>query len=274
MAADSRGDWARGLDVPVVTTADEVKALDYLFYVGSAQSFDPRAQKIAAAFVRVLKHAGVRFGILGARETSTGECVRRAGNEMLFQQLARALIDTLNSLGVARIVTCDPHAFNTLKNEYPEFGGHYEVVHHTQLIAQLIASKRLRLNASLERVIYHEPAISPGTTAIRGAARGHRAARRRHAARIRAASGKAMCCGAGGARMWMEETIGRRINVTRIEQALPQNPTVIATACPYCATMMIDGLKQLNREVGCCVRDIAELVADALVPDDRPASPC
>ena len=129
-------------------TAEDAQQLDYLFYVGSAQSFDPRAQKIAASFVKVLKHAGVRFGILGVRETSTGECVRRAGNEMLFQQLSRALIDTLNGLGVTRIVTCDPHAFNSLKNEYPEFGGQYEVTHHTQLIAQLIAEGRVRVTAS------------------------------------------------------------------------------------------------------------------------------
>ena len=157
LAADARGAWANGLAVPIVKTADEVKGLDYLFYVGSAESFDPRGQKIATAFVKVLQEAGVRFGILGAAETSTGECVRRAGNEMLFQQLAATLVATLNGLGVTRIVTCDPHAFNSLKNEYPEFGGHYEVIHHTQLIARLIEEGRLALRPQFERVIYHEP---------------------------------------------------------------------------------------------------------------------
>ena len=157
LPADTRGNWASGLGVPIVQTPEEVRGLDYLFYVGSAESFDPRAQKIAVAFVKIMKRAGVRFGILGARETSTGECVRRAGNEMLFQQLARALVETLNGLGVTRIVTCDPHAFNTLKNEYPEFGGHYEVVHHSQLIARLIAEGRVRVDRTFERVIYHEP---------------------------------------------------------------------------------------------------------------------
>jgi Fe-S oxidoreductase len=269
LAADTRGQWAQGLGVPIVQTAEEVQALDYLFYVGSAQSFDPRAQKIAAAFVRVLKHAGVRFGILGARETSTGECVRRAGNEMLFQQLAHGLIDTLNGLGVTRIVTCDPHAFNTLRNEYPEFGGHYEVVHHTQLIAQLITERRVRVTASFERVIYHEPCYLARHNGEYEAPRAVLTHLTRDAPlEFELRREKAMCCGAGGARMWMEEKIGRRINVTRVEQALPQQPKVIASACPYCATMMLDGLKHLGRDNEVTVRDIAELVADALVLND------
>jgi Fe-S oxidoreductase len=270
LSADTRGEWAKGLGVPIVQTAEDVQQLDYLFYVGSAQSFDPRAQRIAAAFVRVLKQAGVRFGILGARETSTGECVRRAGNEMLFQQLARGLIDALNGLGVARIVTCDPHAFNTLKNEYPELGGHYEVVHHTQLIAQLIAEGRVRVTARFERVIYHEPcylARHNGEYEAPRAVLAHLTSDAPLEFDLRRE--KAMCCGAGGARMWMEEKIGRRINVTRVEQALPQQPKVIASACPYCATMMLDGLKHLGRDDEVMVRDIAELVADALVPNDR-----
>jgi len=271
LAADTRGQWAQGLSVPVVQTAEDVQALDYLFYVGSAESFDPRAQKIAAAFVRVLRHAGVRFGILGARETSTGECVRRAGNEMLFQQLARGLIDTLNGLGVTRIVTCDPHAFNTLRNEYPEFDGHYEVVHHTQLIAQLISEGRVRVTARFERVIYHEPCYLARHNGEYEAPRAVLAHLTRDAPlEFELRREKAMCCGAGGARMWMEEKIGRRINVTRVEQALPQQPKVIASACPYCATMMLDGLKQLGRDDEVAVRDIAELVSDALTADDSP----
>jgi len=266
MPADTRGQWAQGLDVPVVQTAEDVRQLDYLFYVGSAQSFDPRAQKIAAAFVRVLKHAGVRFGILGPRETSTGECVRRAGNEMLFQQLAQQLVDTLNEVGATRIVTCDPHAFNSLKNEYPEFGGRYEVIHHTQLISQLIAEGRVRVAASFERVIYHEPcylARHNGEYEAPRAVLAHLITDTPLEFDLRRE--KAMCCGAGGARMWMEEKIGRRINVTRVEQALRHEPTVIASACPYCATMMHDGLKHLRRDNEVAVRDIAELVADALI---------
>jgi Fe-S oxidoreductase len=264
LPAETRGDWARALDVPVVETAADVRDLDYLFYVGSAESFDSRGQKIAAAFVEILKHAGVRFGILGSRETSTGECVRRAGNEMLFQQLARALVETLNSLGVERIVTCDPHAFNTLKNEYPEFGGRYEVVHHTQLIAGLIRQGRVRVNRSFERVIYHEPCYLARHNGEYEAPRAILAELTRDAPlEFELKREKAMCCGAGGARMWMDEKIGRRINLVRFEQALPQRPSVVATACPYCATMMSDGAKALAPEIA--TRDLAELVAEALV---------
>ena len=265
LPADTRGNWANGLGVAIVQTADDVKELDYLFYVGSAESFDPRAQKIAVAFVKVLNHAGIRFGILGARETSTGECVRRAGNEMLFQQLARALIEILNGLGVTRIVTCDPHAFNTLKNEYPEFGGHYEVIHHSQLIARLIADGRIRVARAFERVIYHEPCYLGRHNDEYEAPRAIIARLTRDAPlEFELRREKSMCCGAGGARMWMEENIGRRINVVRVEQALPKQPLVIATACPYCATMISDATKALERESEIATRDIAELVADAL----------
>jgi Fe-S oxidoreductase len=268
LPADTRGNWAQGLSVPVVQTPEEVQALEYLFYVGSAESFDPRAQKIAVAFVKILKHAGVRFGILGARETSTGECVRRAGNEMLFQQLAGVLVETLNGLGVTRIVTCDPHAFNTLKNEYPEFGGHYEVVHHTQLIANLIAEGRARVDRVFERVIYHEPCYLARHNGEYEAPRAIIAHLTRDAPlEFELRREKSMCCGAGGARMWMDEKIGRRINVARVEQALPSQPSVIATACPYCATMLSDGTKALGREPEIATRDIAELVADALTAD-------
>ena len=269
--ADTRGNWANGLGVPVVQTPQEVGALDYLFYVGSAESFDPRAQKIAVAFVKILRYAGVRFGILGSRETSTGECVRRAGNEMLFQQLARVLTDTLNGLGVTRIVTCDPHAFNTLKNEYTGFGGHYEVVHHTQLIASLIAEGRVRVDRAFERVIYHEPCYLARHNGEYEAPRAIIAhLTRDEPLEFELRREKAMCCGAGGARMWMDEKIGRRINVARVEQALPKEPSVIATACPYCATMMLDGTKTLERESEIATRDIAELVADALTADRSP----
>ncbi len=168
-----------------------------------------------------MRAAQVRIGILGGAETSTGECVRRAGNELLFQTLAKGLVATLNELDVTRIVTCDPHAFNTLRNEYPEFGGHYEVIHHTQLIAQLLAEGRLKPVRRHEKVIYHEPCYL-------GRHNGEYEAPRRALAAVSAgpplefalAREKAMCCGAGGARMFMEETIGRRINVTRVEQAL------------------------------------------------------
>ena len=208
--------------MPIVTTPEQVKELDYLYYVGSAESFDPRGQKVARAIVDILREAGVRFGILGMAETSTGECVRRAGNEMLFQQLAGTLVGTLNGLGVTRIVTGDPHAFNTLRNEYPEFGGRYEVIHHTQLIARLLAEDRIRVAPAFERVIYHEPCYLGRHNGEFEAPRAIlRQVARDAPLEFALAREKAMCCGAGGARMWLEERIGTRINVTRVEQALP-----------------------------------------------------
>lgn len=267
LPAEQRGDWARPLGVPVVTDAAQVAALDYLFYVGSAMSFDPRGQKIARAFVEVMQAAGVKIGILGPREGSTGECARRLGNEMLFQQLARPLIETLAELGVTRIVTCDPHAFNTLRNEYPEFGGRYEVVHHTQLIAQLLRSGRLRPRRAFERVIFHDPCYLGRHNGEFEAPREVLGAVCSDAPLEFALSReKAMCCGAGGGRMWMEETIGRRINIVRVEQALEQAPAVVATGCPYCAVMVGEGLAGHGGDAPARSKDVAELVAEALRP--------
>jgi Fe-S oxidoreductase len=271
LPADTRGDWANGHAVPLITSPEEMARVDWLFYVGSAESFDQNGQKIARAFVEILREAGVTFGILGPQEPTTGECVRRAGNEMLFQQLAATLVETLNALGVRRIVTCDPHAFNSLRNEYPEFGGHWEVVHHTQLIERLLADGRLVVRPTHERVLLHDPCYLGRHNGEFNAPRAvlgqvtmdpvlefplHRE--------------KSMCCGAGGGRMWMEEHIGTRINVARLEQGLPQQPRVIATACPYCSIMLGDGLKTKSLNETIQTRDIAELVAAAMVRE--PAS--
>lgn len=266
LSADTRGDWAIAAGVPVLRSAAEASTLDYLFYVGSAESFDARGQKIALALASILKAAGIKFAILGARETSTGECVRRAGNEMLFQQLAATLVATLTEFGIRRIVTCDPHAFNTLRNEYPEFGGHYEVIHHTQLIARLVADGRIRLRPDFERVIYHEPCYLGRHNGEFDAPRAIiRRLTRDKPLEFDLNREKAMCCGAGGARMWMEETIGTRINIARVKQALPHAPKIIATACPYCTVMMSDGTKALEKEAAIATSDIAELVAAAMV---------
>jgi Fe-S oxidoreductase len=272
LPASERGAWAADLGVPIVRDAADMAMLDCLFYVGSAMSFDPRGQKIARAFARVLRQANVRFGILGAGEGSTGECVRRVGNEMLFRQLATALSARLAELGVLRIVTCDPHALNSLRNEYPEFGANFEVVHHTQLIAELIADGRIEVDASLERVIYHDPCYL-------GRHNGEYDAPRAIVARLSSDTPlefgltreKSMCCGAGGGRMWIDETIGTRINIARVEQALEEAPRTIATACPYCAVMMADGLGALRPEGATQSRDIAELVADAMRTTSPPA---
>jgi len=261
--AGARGDWAKSLGVPIVSTPEEVAALDYLYYVGSASSFDPRGQKIARAFVKVAQAAGVRIGILGAAEGSTGECVRRLGNEMVFQALATALAETLNGVGAKRIVTTDPHAFNALKNELGEFGGHYDVVHHTQAIDAWITSGRLKVKPTHERLIYHEPCyLGRHNKEYDAPRRILYAVSKDGPLEFDLARDKAMCCGAGGGRMWLEETTGTRINALRAEQAMEKAPSTVATACPYCAVMVGDGLAQVNDKVP--ARDIAELVADAL----------
>jgi Fe-S oxidoreductase len=228
-------------------------------------SYDPRGQKIARAFVAILQQAGVRFGILGTREGSTGECARRVGNEALFQQLAGTLVETLNSLGRLRIVTCDPHALNSLRHDYPAFGGHYEVVHHTQLIDELLQAGRIKVAPAAQRVVYHDPCYL-------GRHNGEFDAARAVLARLCGQAPlefalkreQAMCCGAGGGRMWLEETLGTRINVARAEQALATAPDVVATACPCCAVMLGDGLAALQPDAP-PARDIAELVVAALV---------
>jgi Fe-S oxidoreductase len=267
LPADTRGDWAKEQGVPLLESAEQAKDLDWLFYVGSAQSFDARAQKTARAFVRILRKAGVRFAILGAREGSTGECVRRAGNEMLFQSLARALVETLDGLGVKRIVTCDPHAYNSLANEYPEFGGHFEVLHHTQLIDRLIRDGRIAPRRAFAGVLYHEPCdLARHTGEYEAPRRVLAAISRDTPPEFALARDKAMCCGAGGGRMWMEEHTGKRINVLRAEQALERSPATIATACPYCALMLRDGVAQLGRGDDLPTKDLAELVAEALEP--------
>ena len=194
--------------------------------------------------------------------------MRRLGNEMLYQQLAQPLAERLNALGVQRIVTCDPHALNSLRNELPEFGGKFEVLHHTQLMSQLLAQGRLKLQPKLQRVVFHDPCYL-------GRHNGEFEAPRQVLAALCSDAPlefdltreKAMCCGAGGGRMWLEETTGRRVNELRVEQALATAPALIATACPYCAVMVGDGLGALQPSTPVASRDIAELVADALLAD-------
>jgi Fe-S oxidoreductase len=269
LPAETRGDWATAHGVPVLHSAADAADIDYLFYVGSAESFDLQGQKIAGAFAKVMRAAGVRIAILGSRESSTGECVRRAGNEILFQQLAAALIATFAEFGIRRIVTCDPHAFNTLRNEYPALGGRYEVVHHTQLVAQLLAQGRLRVRPGSGRVAYHDPCYLGRHNGEYEAPRSILRAVTHHGPlEFPMHREKSMCCGAGGGRMWMEESIGKRINIARVEQALPLSPAIIATACPYCAVMMSDGLKARAEPGAVITRDVVELVADALEPVD------
>jgi Fe-S oxidoreductase len=261
---DSREEWAKGLGVK---TMAEVKGrADILYWVGCAGSYDNRYQKVAGAMARLMKAAGINFAILGNEERCNGDPARRAGNEYLAQMLIADNVETLNRYGVRRIVTTCPHCFNTLKNEYPQFGGNYDVLHHTQFLSRLIRSGRLKLNRrSSQRTVFHDSCYIGRYNEIYNAPRElvrTAGADLREMARSRS---RGLCCGAGGARMFMEEKIGKRINVERIEEALRLDPQWIATECPFCMTMLTDGLKAKDPEERVAVRDVAESLADALV---------
>lgn len=239
-----------------------------LYWVGCAGSFDDRAKRVSEALVKILNAAGIKFAILGAEEKCCGDFVRRLGNEYLFQTLAEENIEMLNEYGVKKIVTQCPHCLNTLKNEYPEFGGNFEVIHHTQLIAGLLAEGKLPLDNTKSQNInltYHD-------SCYLGRYQGEYDAPRKVLSMLPGVNltemdrnrGRSFCCGAGGGRMWMEETLGSRINEMRVEQALEKNPSVIAANCPFCVTMFEDGVKAKNADENVKVTDIAELVAGML----------
>jgi Fe-S oxidoreductase len=253
-----RAAWADGLEVDIL---QEGPAPDYLYWVGCAGSFDDRAKKISVAVAGVLRAAGVSFAILGPRELCNGDPARRIGNEYLFQDLARRNVETLNAASVTTIVANCPHCFNTLKNEYPDFGGHYRVVHHTELIAQLLAEGRLPGGRELERVVtYHDPCYLGRHNGIYDQPRdildSLSGTSTREMPRHRA---RGFCCGAGGSRMWMEEHLGKRVNVERTEEAIATGADTIGVACPYCLIMLDDGAKAKGGNLE--VADVAQIVA-------------
>ena len=260
----TRGDWAKGL--PVKTLAEDSQ-VEYLFYVGCAGSFDERAKKISSAMVTLLNEAGVSFAILGAEEKCCGETARRIGNEYLFQTMAAELVETINSYGVQKIVTTCPHGYNCLKNEYPHFGGEWEVYHHSEVLAKLLRDGRLQTKLPMDKhVVFHDSCYLGRYNSIYDQPR----------TLIKSISGlrfsemdlsrnKSFCCGAGGGRMWMEETLGdRKINDARTEQALALEPDIITVSCPFCTTMFEDGLKDRNMEEEVRVYDLAELLAQTI----------
>jgi len=243
------------------------KQPEVLFWVGAAGSFDDRAKKITRAFVKILHQAKVDFAVLGTEESSTGDAAKRAGNEFLFQMQAITNIEVLNAYEVKTIVTCDPHSFNTLKNEYPSLGGKYEVFHHTQYIKKLISEGRLSINDTIlkgKKVTFHDPCYlgrgndeyeSPRDLIKRLGV---------NLTEMKRNKSTALCCGAGGAQMFKEPEKGDKdINVLRTEEALETTPEIIATGCPYCNTMMTDGIKFKEKETEVQVLDIAELIAQA-----------
>ncbi|APY00233.1 Cysteine-rich domain-containing protein [Lacinutrix venerupis] len=245
----------------------EGKEPDILFWVGSAGSYDDRAKKITKAFVKILNKANVNFAVLGTEESATGDLAKRAGNEFLFQMQAVMNIEVLNAYNIKRIVTCDPHSFNCLKNEYPGLGGNYEVLHHTQFIKELITSGKLDIKNSDyngKRITFHDPCYLGRANSEYNAPRDVLNTLNATLLEMKRSKSTALCCGAGGAQMFKEPEKGDKdINELRTEDALKTNPEIIATGCPYCMTMMSDGVKVKEKENEIKVMDVAELIASS-----------
>ncbi len=259
LSSSYRADWTKGLDIPLMSEVTEQP--EYLFFVGCAGSFDDRQKKVTKSLAKVLQRAGVSFAILGGQEKCTGDPVRRIGNEYLYQACARENIEVMNKYAVQKVITACPHCFHTIGKEYPQLGGNYEVLHHTEVIAELIRTGRLKLNGELSgRITYHDScylgrwadiyeAPRDIIDAIPGSQRSEAALSHR----------QSFCCGAGGGQMWMEEDLGKRVNVERTDQLLETAPEVVAVGCPFCLTMIDDGLKHRGAEK-VKLMDLAEIV--------------
>jgi len=266
MSAQDREQWSEGLEVPLMREQDP-EAVEYLYWVGCAGAYDARGKAVSRTMVQLLNHAGVKYAILGNEETCTGDSARRIGNEYLYQMLAQQNVETLNNYRVKKIVTQCPHCFNTLKNEYPQLGGNYEVVHHSQLLNELVQTGRLKPEKELNAVVtYHDSCYLgrhndeyaapreilksiPGVTLIE----------------LPRSGNTGLCCGAGGGRMWLEETLGRKkINIERMEDVKAVQPDELASACPFCATMLNDGLTAEELSATVKSKDIAQYLAAAL----------
>jgi Fe-S oxidoreductase len=267
LSAAKRAEWCADLDLPRATPG---AAFEYLFFVGCAGAYDDRQKKVSRAIVTLLRKAQVSFAILGEEETCTGDAARRLGNEYLFQAQARALVELLDARGVKKILVQCPHCLNTLKNELPQFGGRYEVVHHAELLAKLVAEKRLTVNPALAQggaITFHDPCYLARWNGIAEAPREALLAAGAKLVEMPRNRRQGFCCGAGGGRMWLEEKLGTRINQHRVAEAaetLGQQGGIVATGCPFCLTMLKDGVNETSREDQLKVLDVAELVAQGL----------
>jgi Fe-S oxidoreductase len=245
----------------------EGKTPEVLFWVGCAGSFDDRAKKITKAFAKILIEAKVDFAVLGTEESCTGDPAKRAGNEFLFQMQAVTNIEVLNAYEIKKIVTTCPHCFNTLKNEYPELGGSYEVMHHTEFLKSLLDDGRMSIEGGKyagKRITFHDPCYLGRANGIYEAPRDLIRKLEVELVEMKRCKSKGLCCGAGGAQMFKDAEQGdKEIFVERTEEALETSPEFIATGCPFCNTMMTDGIKNKEKEHSVTVMDIAELIANA-----------
>jgi Fe-S oxidoreductase len=257
------------MNVPTLADlAAKGESPEILFWVGCAGSFDERYKRVTKAFVKILNAVGIKFALLGREESCTGDPARRAGNEFLFQMQAMSNIHVLNGYGVKKIVTACPHCFNTIKNEYPELGGNYEVIHHSEFLQQLITDGKIQIEGGGsfkgKKITYHDSCYLGRANAIYEAPRSVLEALDADLVEMKRCRTTGLCCGAGGAQMFKDAEKGNKeINVERTEEALATGATTIAVACPFCMTMMSDGVKSKEREAEVNVKDLAELIAEA-----------
>ena len=256
------------IEVPTLAELKEKnKKAEIVFWVGCAGSFDERAKKITKAFVKILVDSKISFAVLGSEEICTGDPAKRSGNEFLFQMQAMQNISTLDKYGVKKIVTTCPHCFNTLKNEYPQLGGTYEVLHHSQFLDELIKNKKLSFKDGLykgKRITYHDPCYLGRANQVYESPRNLILKLKAELVEMKNCKSKGLCCGAGGAQMFKDAEKGdKEINIARTEQALETNTEIIAAACPFCNTMLSDGIKNKEMENKVALMDIAELIANA-----------
>jgi Fe-S oxidoreductase len=263
IGADKRDEWAEGLNIP--TLAEKPDA-EYLFFVGCAGSFDDRAKKITKSVAKILDHAGVSYAILAKEEPCNGDTARRLGNEYLYQSMATMAVETFNSYNVKKVITNCPHCFNTIANEFSQFGGNYECVHASQLVAELIRDGKVKVAESVAKtIVYHDSCYLGRYNEIYDAPREIlQAIPGAKLVESKRSRNTGMCCGAGGGRMWIEEDPSQRVNTLRVEQLMDTKPDIIASACPYCMTMLTDGIKEKNAEESIATRDVLEIVAEAI----------
>jgi Fe-S oxidoreductase len=240
---------------------------EFLFWVGCAGSFDDRHKKVTRAFAEILQKVGISFAVLGTEESCTGDPARRAGNEFLFQMQAMANIEVLNLYAVKKIVTACPHCFNTLKNEYPTLGGNYEVIHHSQLLAELINAGKIKASddTALEQVAYHDSCYLGRANGVYEAPREIISGLKKEVIELKSCRTKGLCCGAGGAQVFKEpEAGGEDVQVKRVQEMVDSGVTKVALACPFCMVMVQDGLNKVGKEKHIQVVDLAELVQQSM----------